>query len=291
MIAAVAKRTDGLAPEFAYHLLRAAIELFHKGTYQLGAGDLQQAESQARKTLALESRVLASDEAKAVCIPTESIDQAVQQLASRYDSYPEFLDDLEVNGLDETVLQAALRRELVFDALMQKLAADIPPVSEVDIDLFYQMHRERFSKPELRHARHILITINSEYEQNRPAEARRRLQEVRQQLLDDPGKFADLAIEKSECPTAMQGGVLGPVKPGTLYPELDRALVAMKENEISDIIETEVGLHILLCEKIEPAMDVPLEQARAKIRSALEQRAARQRQKEWLATLEENSDE
>lgn len=277
------------APEYVYHLLRAAIEKFSKGVHQLTKADLQQAQSQADRTFALESRVLSSKEAQGVHVPQEMVEQAVQELIGRYPDYQTFAQNLEANGISESTLRRALQRELLFDAVMQKQAANIPAVSDVDVDLFYQLHRERFDIPETRLARHILVTVNDEHEQNRRSAARKRISDIREELISSPEEFADLAMRYSECPTAMQGGVLGKVKPGVLYPELDRALFAMKEGEISDVLESEIGFHVLLCEKIEAAKTVPLEEARDKIRVLLEERARRKCQKDWLATLEEVS--
>jgi peptidyl-prolyl cis-trans isomerase C len=85
----------------------------------------------------------------------------------------------------------------------------------------------------------------------------------------------------------MDGGTLGEVKAGQLYPELDSVLFSMEEGEISQIIESEMGFHILLCEKIKPGKRVPFTKAEPKIREILEERQRRSCQKEWLAALKE----
>lgn len=289
MNSAVQARQAQRAPEYAYHLLRAAIEKFHKGIYGLTGAELDQARTQADRTFDLESRVLASSEVQGVYIPQETVERAVQELIGRYPDYDAFSQDLEANGISEAILCRALHRELLFDAVLEKQAANSPPIADIDVDLFYQLHKQRFDIPETRQARHILITVNDEFRQNRPAIARQRIGQLRKQLVFDPERFADLAMRHSECPTAMQGGVLGKVRHGMLYPELDRALFAMKENEISDVVESEVGFHIVWCEKIEPARVVAVDEARERIRLLLEERARRKYQKEWLATLTEDS--
>jgi peptidyl-prolyl cis-trans isomerase C len=84
----------------------------------------------------------------------------------------------------------------------------------------------------------------------------------------------------------MQGGRLGEVKRGQLYEDLDRVLFNMQEGEVSDIIESEVGLHILYCEKIKPAKRTPLSKAYPRIRDHLQERHRRNCQKAWLADLQ-----
>jgi peptidyl-prolyl cis-trans isomerase C len=84
----------------------------------------------------------------------------------------------------------------------------------------------------------------------------------------------------------MEGGKLGDVKPGQLYQELDSVLFRMQEGEISEIVETELGLHILYCEKIKPAKRMPLSKAYPRIREHLQERQRRNCQKSYLAKLQ-----
>ncbi|MDD5462304.1 MAG: peptidylprolyl isomerase [Methylococcales bacterium] len=60
----------------------------------------------------------------------------------------------------------------------------------------------------------------------------------------------ELALKHSECPTALQGGVSGIVPRGKLCPELDAALFSIKAGEISEIVESEIGFHLVLCQQI-----------------------------------------
>ncbi len=70
----------------------------------------------------------------------------------------------------------------------------------------------------------------------------------------------------------MKEGVIGRVKAGQLYPELDTALFAMAEGEVSGVLQSEVGLHLLHCETIHSSETVPLEIVRNKIVQLLEQK-------------------
>lgn len=274
-------------PAYVYHVLRSAVEKYAKGVFELTDNELALVCKRADKSYALESKVLTSDEARGVVVQQEQVERALQELAARYPDYNAFLEDLNANGLNEDDLHHALSRELLFDAIMKKVASRSVPISDIDVQLFYQLHRERFSSPETRHARHLLITINPDYADNQRDNARARIDDLHRQLQDEPASFEELVLRHSECPTAMQGGVLGKLSRGRLYPELDEALFAMQENQISDVVESELGFHILLCEKIEPARSVPLNEVEHKIRFLLEERQQRHCQKAWLAKLKE----
>jgi nitrogen fixation protein NifM len=168
---------------------------------------------------------------------------------------------------------------------MQKVAANSAAVNELDVRLFYEMHRDRFEVPERRLARHILITVNPNFPENTPVAARARMRELVEKLDRRSNRFASFAKRYSECPTALEGGLLGEVSRGQLYPELDALLFRLREQQISPIVESEMGLHILLCERIRPGRRVPLSQAAPRIREILQERQRRNCQKAWLAGL------
>ena len=94
-----------------------------------------------------------------------------------------------------------------------------------------------------------------------------------------------MALKHSECPTALQGGVLGIVPRGTLYPELDTVLFSINAGEISDIVESEIGFHIVLCKQIQRAETLSLQKAAPKIRELMLERSRRTCQRAWLASL------
>jgi peptidyl-prolyl cis-trans isomerase C len=279
------------SPEYRYHVLRAATERFQCNIASLEPSQRDEAETLARRTFDLETLVLTSDEARAVVIPEGMVVRALDAVRERYESESELVDDLARNGLDTDVLRRALRRELTFDAVMQRVGARFEPVSETDLQLFYELHRERFSRPERRRARHILITINDEFADNTRAAARARIDRLARELREpsaDEGlveRFERLARRHSECPSALEGGSLGSLPRGKLYPAVDAALFELEEGEVSPVVESPIGLHLIFCEQIEPADDLTLQQARPRLQEALEARRRRDAQRTWIDGL------
>jgi peptidyl-prolyl cis-trans isomerase C len=275
-------------PEYAYHLLRAALECFKLSANDLSEQQYLDTSIIADRTWALESIVLSSPEALGATVTDADVERAVAQIGSRYSDRTAYLADIVNNGLDETILRTALRRELLFDAVMERVSLKTPKVNELDIQIFYQLHTDRFIRPETRKARHILITVNPDYPENEYQRVLERMQPLVAKLRRNPARFKDLARTHSECPTALEGGLLGEVPMGKLYPELDTALFAMAQGEISDIIETEMGMHILYCEKIYASVKTPLSRAKDRIRGILEKRQRKACQQAWLDKLRED---
>ncbi len=268
-----------------YALLRAALALFKKTPDELQEAELRQAEIQANNEFKIENRVLNAPEAGAVIISDKELEAAYQEIRDRYEDDESFLSDLEKNHLNKDSLSAALYRQCRVNVVMELIASRAPDVNEVEIGIYYHLHPEQFNRPELREACHIFISINPDYPENTRETALSRMQEISAKLQKKPYKFAELALKHSECPTALQGGVLGIVPRGKLYPELDAVLFSIKAGEISEIVESEIGFHLVLCKQIQRAETLSLQKATPKIRQIMKERSRRTCQRAWLASL------
>lgn len=268
-----------------YALLRAALTLFKKTPDELQEAELRQAEIQAINEFKIENRVLKAPEAGAVIISDKELQAAYQEIRDRYEDDESFFSDLEKNHLNKNTLSAALYRQCRVNVVMELIASRAPDVSEVEIGIYYHLHPEQFNRPELREACHIFISINPDYPENTRETAFARMQEINAKLQKKPYKFAELALKHSECPTALQGGVLGLVPRGKLYPELDAVLFSIKAGEVSEVVESEIGFHIVLCKQIQRAEMLSLQKATPKIRQLMKERSRRICQRAWLANL------
>lgn len=268
-----------------YHVLRGALSRHGQSPAGLDAASLAAVEALAERSFALEARVLATPEAAACTVLPDQVAAAVADVRGRYADTAAFLADLAANGLDEALLTEALRRELLFNAVLERVAADSATVTEADTAAYYAQHPERFARPETRTARHILITVNETHAENTRATARQRGERLAFELQRHPDRFADRALRHSECPTALQGGQLGTVRRGQLYAELESALFALKAGEVSGVAESPLGFHVLLCEEITPGVQFAYEQVRDKLRVSLATRRQQTCQRDWIANL------
>ncbi len=269
-----------------YHQLRAAQQKFQCDCSRLTAEQWASVETLAERTWHLECQVLTSSEAASITIADSQINSALATIGDRYDSPADWAQDLARNGLDMATLREALARELRFDAVMQHIGDQHPPVTEAEVAEFYAQNPQHFNLPERRAAQHLLITINEQFAENHRDAAYARLTDIAQAAANaDAATFGQLARQHSECPTALENGRLGLVPRGQLYPALDAALFALAAGEISPIVESPMGLHLLRCESICAAHQVPLEQARPQIHSKLTQQRRSAQQRAWLAEL------
>jgi peptidyl-prolyl cis-trans isomerase C len=276
--------------DISYLMLRTSIAQYEKSPRDLSATELSALKRQVAKEYEIQTLILSSDEARDIHIPESLIENSVKDVESRYTEKEEFINDIETNGMSEPGFRAALARELKVEAVLGRVSSNAVSISDMDIMIYYHMHYEKFKQPETRTARHILITINSDFEENKKENALQRIVKIQGRLLKKAKRFSEQALKHSECPTAMNGGLLGRVRQGELYPELDSILFSMKEGAISDVIESELGYHILFCEKVHSAGPATLKEARPKIQKLLEDRARRMCQKAWLNQLIKGND-
>ena len=273
----------------AYLALKAAQKLYGKATDALQATEFERVQKVAQQQHQVEARVLAAPEARDAMVPPSTLAAAMQEIRGRYKNEDEFVSDLARSGLDEAGFAKALEREMKVEAIMEKVGTRAETVSEMDVDLYYQYHPEQFRRPETRLVRHILITINDSIAENTRAEAGKRIAVIQSRLAKEPQRFEEQALKHSECPTALDGGKLGDLPRGKLFPQLDKASFEMKAGEVSGVLESELGFHILRCDTITEAGILSYELAKQQIRKLLEQKRKRACQQEWVKKLLEHN--
>ena len=152
---------------------------------------------------------------------------------------------------------------VVFDeaAVMAQLDID-----EARIEAFYEGNRDRYGVPEERRARHILIQVDPDATEEVAAEAQARAREILDALREDPSRFEELAREHSQDPgSARDGGNLGFFGRGMMVEAFDEAVFGMELNEISDLVRTDFGFHVIEVTGINPETFRPLAEVRDEI--------------------------
>ncbi len=280
----------------AYHVLAIAWEHFGLGPQGLSHEQQHQARQMALRQILIEDAVLHSQEAEGVHIERQSVSAALKSMRQRAGSLPaeqgvSWTRLLQDNALDEQALDWILARQMLVDKVMKKAIAGFSTVTELDAELYYYLHRDDFFRQEKRRARHILITQNENFVENTRDRAQARIAVIMERLRRHPERFAEQALKYSECPSSLQGGELGWVQPGDLFPELDHWLFQMKAGSWREV-ESELGFHVLWCEEIQPAHTLALDKVMPDLMKQMKQRQGLQHQKQWLRQLmQRNTDQ
>ena len=277
-----------IANDVRYSALQVALSKFKKPLHQLDDDELDQTEAIALRQHHIQRRILSSVEAAQVIIQDSNVENSLQTIIAKYATEDDFDAELENNCITREELRSAIARELKVESVLDMISSEAPQCTETDARIYYYLHPEKFEQPETREASHVLITVNPDFPENERDQALSRAKVIAQRLQKKPSRFAEQAQKYSECPTAMNGGDLGRLKQGVLFPSLDKELFAMKAGKVSDVVESPMGFHVLFCREIHHAGAVSIGQALPKIMEKVTERNRANHQKNWIKSLTES---
>lgn len=179
---------------------------------------------------------------------------------------------------------------LDLDALKQRVT-----VSEDDLRRSYKENASRYSTPEERRASHILIKVDAAASADQKKAARAKAEGLLAQVKQNPAQFAELARKNSDDPgSAANGGDLDYFGHGAMVKAFDEAAFKLKKGEISGLVETEYGFHIIQLTDVRGGTAQPFEAVRAQIedeaRKQLAQRQYAESAERFTNTVYEQSD-
>jgi len=148
-------------------------------------------------------------------------------------------------------------------------------ISKEDVRKYYDEHQSDFGTPEERQAAHILISVKADASQTEQDAAKVKTEQLLQQIRQNPAKFAELAKFNSQDPgSAANGGDLGFFGRGMMVKPFEDAAFALKTGEISGLVKSDFGYHIIKLISVKPTRVLPFEEARAGIVNKLRQQKA-----------------
>ena len=158
---------------------------------------------------------------------------------------------------------------LSLDAMLPQVKVD-----EGEVKAWYEGHKDRYQRAEERRASHILITTDGDSDKEK-AKAKTKAEEVLKEIRKSPEKFAELAKQYSQDPgSAKNGGDLGYIGRGMMVKPFEDAVFKQKENDISDLVQSEFGYHIIKLTDIKPGTLRTLDEVRPEIEGELQLQAA-----------------
>lgn len=151
-------------------------------------------------------------------------------------------------------------------------------VSDADLQSYYEQNQARFGQAEQRRASHILVLIPEGASADEKAQLRQQAEGLAAQAKAEGADFAVLAREHSEDPgSAQQGGDLDWFERGMMVKAFDDTVFALEKEQISDVVESEFGFHVIKLTDIRPAVVKPLAEVKEQILSEIQQQQSARR--------------
>lgn len=185
-------------------------------------------------------------------ISATEVDRTVETIASQKGGMQVLEQQLTQAGTSFEELKLQIEEKMTVQAMVAELRPKNAVVSDASVEAYYNNNLQMFKHPELLKARHILIKADrASASQEELDEAKERAEVIRQRLIVGED-FAKVAREVSEGPSGLRGGDLGPPfgkGDRRMPPEFKQAAFAQEPGKIGEVVQTQLGFHIILVEK------------------------------------------
>lgn len=222
-------------------------------------------------------------------VSDEEVRQAIEDVKKTNNITQENLKQaLEARGITFDEYKAQIKDQLERLRLISVEVRSKIQISEKEMQEYYASNPERFQVDEAFHARQIFLPVS----ENATEEDRKRTAASAEKILAEAkggADFAELARKYSKDPSAAEGGDLGFLKKGELLPEFDEALVKLKPGEISGLIRTQAGIHIVKLEELRQGKSQSFESVKREVEDLLYKKRSEERFNQWIEELRKNA--
>lgn len=198
----------------------------------------------------------------------KQIDARLAQGKARFTKEEDFAKAIKDLEMDEKDLREYTRRDLLISKFVETVIVPKVKVTEEEARTFYNQNPDKFSRSESLKASHILIGVDAKATAEEKKKASDKADKLRKELAGG-ADFAALAKANSTCPSSQQGGDLGFFGKGQMVPAFEKSAFALKPGEISDVVETQFGYHIIKLTDKKPTETVPFKEAQTRIEEYL----------------------
>ena len=249
---------------------------------------LDQIRSQVLQNLIARELLYQESQKKGIKISEEEVNKQLITLKAQFPNEAEFNNALIRMNLTEVSIKEKLERDLALKKLIEDEIAPKVTVSDSDIRAFYENNPETFKQPERVKASHILIKVDSKADPSQKAEAQKKIDLV-QAKLQKGEDFGALAKEYSEGPSGPKGGDLGYFTRGQMVKPFEETAFAMKPGEVSGMVETRFGYHLIKVTDKTPEGTMPYDDVKERLGEFLKQQKIQEEINVYVKRIEEKA--
>jgi peptidyl-prolyl cis-trans isomerase C len=223
-----------------------------------------------------------------VNVTDAEVDSGIQQMRGQFPTEDAFKKALEARGMTLDKLKADTRIDISINKMVEAEVSTQPPPSDAQVRDFYDKNPDKFKQDETVRASHILFRVD----ENADAATKKKAMDEAQGVLKQArggADFGELAKKHSADSSSQQGGDLNFFTKGQMVPPFDQAAFAMKPGEISDIVTTQFGYHIIKVTDRRPASTVPFDQVSGRIKEFLTEQQKQQKADAFIQSLKQKA--
>lgn len=210
------------------------------------------------------------------------------QIQNRMGKDSQFKSGIEEMNYSESELKEQIKRQMTIQQFVVDKFVTPAKITAEEVNAYYKENEKTFHSPEQVKASHILIKVESDADDAKKAEAKKQIQDIQKQIKKGED-FAALAEKFSQCPSKSNGGDLGYFERGKMVKPFEDVAFELKVGDVSDIVTTDFGYHLIKVMDKKSAGTIPLEKASPNIENFLKQQKAQQEVTAFLKTQKEKS--
>ena len=226
--------------------------------------------------------------ARKVTVSDEEVDGSIKQMQSQFKTEDEFKKALDARGMTLDKLKSDTRIDMSINKMVESEVSSQPAPSDAECREFYDKNPDKFKQDESVRASHILFRVD----ENADAATKKKVMDQAQAVLKEArggADFAELAKKHSADGSSQQGGDLNFFARGQMVPPFDQAAFAMKPGQISDIVTTQFGYHIIKVTDRKEASTVPFEQVSPRIKEFLTEQQKQRKADDFIQSLKQKA--
>ena len=194
----------------------------------------------------------------------EKADKEFEAAKAGFSSDEDYKKELAAKNFTEAGLRKMIRRRFVLEAYVAEVLMPTMTISDEEAQKFYDDNGELFESPEVVRASHVLVKVVPDADEATKAAAMTKIKDLRAKVVagDD---FAAVAKEFSEGPSNVKGGDLGFFGKGQMVKPFEEAAFALKVDEVSEVVETQFGYHLIKVAEKKEAGKTPIAEMKDRI--------------------------
>ena len=222
-------------------------------------------------------------------VSDEEVMNVVQDMLAKNNlSMENYVKKLAAEGNSLEAVKKEIRGQMLRMRLLRREVQSKIVVTDEEIGDFYDKHRQDYEGAEAVRIKQILLPVAAGADKKTRESVKAQARQLRERISKGE-PFEILAAQYSKGPAAAQGGDIGFVERGVMVPEVEKAAFSLPAGQVSDVIETEMGFHIIAVVDKRGAGLKPLPMVRNEIKAKIEDEKVAKKYDEWIEDLRKKS--
>lgn len=222
--------------------------------------------------------------AKGVKLSNEERDAAIKKNTGRFKNESELESAIKEAGFTRASFEHFIERPLVAALITKKEVDEKVRTTDEMVKKYYETNKSSYNKPKEFRASHILFKVDPSISTEDKNKIRLRAEAVLKKIKDG-ADFADVAAKESDDMSFIKGGDLGYFHAGQILAELEKPLDSMKVGDMSGLIESLYGYHLVKLTDMRPPRLIPFEEIKVKIKKDLINSEKKRLKDQWISGI------